>query len=172
MNGLFVFYLSTCDAIELIILSRLNIFICSIELPITLPRSMFERELDFYGINSTEGITDRESLFKIMDSLVAPVVEADKKLKAVKMERDMFLLALECNNQFCQSRPNAPGAGSASVTINKGHNLYKEWGYVQGDDRRVFDECLERYFGLEVAAGHTCNRDPSQFGSFQVCPKK
>ena len=48
----------------------------SIELPITVSRSAFNRELDYYGI-------DQGSFAKTMDSLVAPVIEAQKKWSKV-----------------------------------------------------------------------------------------
>ncbi|KAL9184500.1 hypothetical protein ACHAXT_012470 [Thalassiosira profunda] len=78
----------------------------SIELPITVPRAMFDREIDYYGINSPdEGkIVSRDSLAKMMDSLQAPVDEAEKRLKPVQGRRDDFLLASECFRQYCERR--------------------------------------------------------------------
>ena len=50
----------------------LSTLICSIELPITLPRSssMFDRELDYYEIASTHGIAEHESLAKTSLSFI------------------------------------------------------------------------------------------------------
>ena len=76
-------------------------FNVSIDLPITIPRSMFDRELDYYGITLLRGIAAQESLPQIMDSFTVTLAEAQKK-------HDAFLLAYECYNRFCQHRLEEP----------------------------------------------------------------
>ena len=70
-------------------------FYDSIELPISIPRSMFDRELDYLGITSSKDriITDQMYIARTLQSFAKP-------LELAKREHEMFLLALECNYQF------------------------------------------------------------------------
>ena len=52
----------------------------SIELPVTIPRSMFDRELDYYGVPVTDGVVDEGVATK-------------------KNEHGLLLLAEECSMQ-------------------------------------------------------------------------
>ena len=122
---------------------------------------MFDRELDYYGITSAEGITDQESLAKTMDSFILPFDQA-------KTKHNMFFLAVECYYQFGQGRLNYPNGDSVGVTIGKDHKLYNR-AYVEGEERKLFDEYLERYFGLMVSSGTPPRRDGY---TFNVCTKK
>ncbi|KAL7525605.1 hypothetical protein ACHAXR_001076 [Thalassiosira sp. AJA248-18] len=138
----------------------------SIELPTTLPRSMFDRELDYYGIPAAQGISDQESIAKTMESLVTKFNEA-------QMNRDMFLLALECNNQFWNHNCCRMSTGSVKVAIPRGHPLRSGTRVVTNDpsneERKLFDQYLERYFGLMVAADQTVYRNGDEFS---VCDSK
>ncbi|KAL7531970.1 hypothetical protein ACHAXR_004344 [Thalassiosira sp. AJA248-18] len=133
----------------------------SIELPTTLPRSMFDRELDYYGIASAQGIEDQESVGKTAKSLIATFVDA-------QMKRDMFLLALECNHQFLNYKCRYPSAVSANVVIPQGHNT-RSTRDVANEERKLFDQYLERYFALMVAADKSVYRNGV---AFAVCESK
>ncbi|KAL9181596.1 hypothetical protein ACHAXT_010401 [Thalassiosira profunda] len=121
--------------------------LANIELPITLPRSMFDRELDYYGIPSTEGITNQESL-----------TEAIGSFAHMKSKHDMFHLALECYYQFGQALIDNPRAKSVSVSIEKDHKLYTgRW--VDDEEKKMFDGYLGGYFGLaRTVPGSTIGR--------------
>mmetsp|Transcript_4215 Transcript_4215/g.7839 ORF Transcript_4215/g.7839 Transcript_4215/m.7839 type:complete len:125 (+) Transcript_4215:389-763(+) len=107
---------------------------------------MFERELDYYGITPVGGISDRESIPKMMDSLTASLAEAKKK-------HDMFALALEFYYQFCRHRLNFPSAeGAYDVALHKDHKLFASVGFLNGEKRKLFDNYFEQYFGLMVPA--------------------
>jgi len=91
----------------------------SIEIPTTIPRSMFDRELDYYGITSAENlITVEDSVLTTLKSFT----RAEKEFMKTKREHEMCLLALECYNQFCQSC-NALG-DSNCIQIPQGHKLF------------------------------------------------
>jgi hypothetical protein len=134
----------------------------SIELPITIPRSMFDRELDYYGITLAEDrISDQESLARTLKSLVEPVAKA-------KREHELFLLALECYYKFCHS--DHAFTDGASVNIHRAdHRLFNGKKSVDLEERKLFDKYLERYFGLEVHPSYNVNKDGA---SFNVCMKK
>ncbi len=108
----------------------------SLELPINIPRSMFDRELDYYGITSAKGlITDPGSLGA-----------TTKSFAKAKSESEMFLLAVECYNQVCQS--GNPFATQYIVRIFKDHKL--SGGPLAPEEKKMFDKYLDRYFGLTV----------------------
>mmetsp|Transcript_22500 Transcript_22500/g.46973 ORF Transcript_22500/g.46973 Transcript_22500/m.46973 type:complete len:195 (-) Transcript_22500:50-634(-) len=129
----------------------------SIELPVTLPRSMFDRELDYYGIASAaEDITNQKSLAKAIESF-----------SETKMKSDMFFLALECNSQFGQGKYCDPTTHSVHVNIPSAHELYNGRP-LSREERKSFDGYLEGYFGLIVANQIPPNRGGT---SFYVRPK-
>ena len=107
----------------------------SIELPITVPRSMFERELDYYGIPTVE------------TSIAGPrsLPELAKSFSKMKLEHDMFFLAAECFHQFWRDGLKHSPQDRAEVTISKDHALHG--GTV---DTKMFYTYLERHFGLVV----------------------
>ncbi len=86
----------------------------SIELPVTIPRFMFDYEIDYNGIASDKGITDQESLAKTIDSFTLP-------FNQTKMKHDMFFLALACYDEFGQWKVKYPDADYASIIISNQH---------------------------------------------------
>lgn len=80
----------------------------------------FERELDYYLITAnTDCITATERIIDKSIALASRVDKAKRDFEAAKSEHEIFLIALECCNQFCQ------GSGGI-VTIPTEHKLYKE----------------------------------------------
>ena len=94
----------------------------SITLPNTVPKDMFLRELDFYGINTAEGtvktycegwadrVTKRHKSIKKM--------ERDKK--ELMLENDIECLAHYCANQLLNGMINLSGiSGSGSICLSR-----------------------------------------------------
>ena len=134
-------------------------FYDSIELPIFIPRSMFDRELDYFGITSSKDcITDQMYIARTLQSF-------EKPLALAKREHEMFLLALECNYQFCRS--DTASQGHAYVSIPKDHNLFNGKA-LDSNERKLFDNYLDRYFGLKVDLKLAIYRSGNKF---QVCMK-
>ena len=105
---------------------------------------MFERELDYYVITAnTDCITATERIIDKSIALASRFDKAKRDFEAAKSEHEIFLLALECCNQFCQ--------GSRSVTIPIHHKLYKE-GYciLNNFEEKLFSEFLGQYFDLSI----------------------
>ena len=126
----------------------------SIDLPVTIAKSMFDRELGFYGINFQEGAINEESLTQVSNTF-----------HLFKSKHDMFLLALEAYYQYCTKKI----ATSPSVYVDishQSHKLFKTGSLVE-EEKALFDEYLEQYFGLKTPDGST----PSRCGSFTVYPK-
>ena len=133
------------------------VFRGSIKLPINIPRSMFDREIDYYGITSSKGlITDPGSLAATMKSFAKG-----------RHEHQMFCLAVECYYQTCKCT-NA-FASSYSVLIPKDHELFGK--VILPEEKKLFGKFLDMYFGLEyLDSGSSMVR--SDGGTFLVYPKK
>ena len=117
--------------------------IVSIELPVTIPRSMFERELDYYGLAAGGGIDDHETLTKAAKSFGAPYQKA-------KANHDMFLLALECYYQFTKHILEHPESAEAKVVIDSSHKLHnKTVSRLSGEDKKLLNGFLGKHFGLK-----------------------
>ena len=125
----------------------------SIDLPATISKSMFDRELGFYGINFEEGAINEESLTQVTNTF-----------HLYKSKHDMFLLALEAYYQY--STKKVTTSSSVIVNIPSNHKLYKGVCLVD-EEKELFNEYLEKYFGLKTLDATT----PARCGAFSVCPK-
>ena len=122
---------------------------------------MFERELDYYVITAnTDCITATERIIDKSKALASRVDKAQRDFEAAKSEHEMFLLALECCNQFCQ--------GSGSVAIPAGHKLYNKGG-LNNFEEKLVSEFLDQYFDLIIESKKGINR---WGGCFYVSKKK
>lgn len=102
---------------------------------------MFERELDYYVITAnTDCITATERIIDKSIALASRVDKAKRDFEAANSEHEIFLLALECCNQFCQS--------DGKVTIPKGHKLYNKCSL--NTSKKLFSEFLGQYFDLII----------------------
>ncbi|KAL7529259.1 hypothetical protein ACHAXR_004829 [Thalassiosira sp. AJA248-18] len=135
----------------------------SIDLPGKVPKSMFDRELDFYGINSVEGTVNQESLIQVIDSF-----------HHAKTKHDMFFLAFEAHYQHGQKKEST--SKYVRVDIGKDHKLYNN-KCLSADEQKLFKRYLGTYFGLQVARqGHGYHaggltsyaKSPSAQGGFIV----
>ena len=139
----------------------------SIEIPTTIPRSMFNRELDYYGITSAE------YLITVEDSVVTTLksfTKVEKEFVKTKMEHEMCLLALECYNQFYQSC-NALG-DTIAIFIPQSHKLFlKQRLFLDFEEKKLLDYYLGRH-GLMVDGRRKNNNVCRGGGSFFVCTKR
>ena len=121
---------------------------------------MFDRELDYFGITSSKDriITDQMYIARTLQSFAKP-------LELAKREHEMFLLALECNYQFCRS--DTASQGHAYVSIPKDHNLFNG-KKLDSNERKLLYNYLDRYFGLKVDLKLAIYRSGNKF---QVCMK-
>ena len=116
--------------------------ICSIELPITVPRSMFDRELDYYGIAATHGIAEQESLAKTSQSFI-------ELLDQAKIKHHAFFLALEFYYQFSRYKVEST-LEHCRIRVDEGDRLYNFAIESRKNKYVVLDDCLAKYFGLEI----------------------
>lgn len=114
---------------------------------------MFDRELDYYGITSTTGITDQGSLVKTVASFTGPYRQA-------KSKHDVFSLALEGHYQYSRCQFEHGSADSVTVNIDAGKDrrLYDIVQNMSSEEWKLLDEYLERYFGLKFRP-HSATKD-------------
>ena len=108
----------------------------SIELPHTIPKSSFERDLDFYGLGSKEGEIRENSIPTVLASL-----------KDAKTKHDMFLLAIEAHRQYAFH-------GSWPITV-KSNDFKEKLGStcsasLTEEEKAAVEDYLDVYFGLKV----------------------
>ena len=104
----------------------------SIELPPSVPQSMFERELDYYGISITPSSVSKLSLGELTQHLTEH-----------KRKWELFLFAVECHYRFSQ--------GEARFQIQKEHKLYDSCrALVLKKDFKIVNSFLGEYYGLTV----------------------
>ena len=107
----------------------------SIELPATIPRSMFERELDYYGIISAK------------DSITKSLTLAELSEK-YEREGKIFTLAFECFAQFHR--------GNTFFFIEQDHELYDVFGWNRALTSQQFaklNSFLGDHYGLKAEMG-------------------
>ena len=127
---------------------------------------MFDRELDYYGITPNDDIVTQMSLGKW-----GHLSKVSKSLKAsldkAQMKHDMFSLALHCSSVVGQRVLNFPNNDNFDVSVNQGHNLYNRRD-LDDEEKTMFEEHLDRYFGLKIVGSDQPNR---RGVSFKVGPK-
>eukprot|EP00956_Cyclotella_meneghiniana_P011775 scaffold16542_cov74-Cyclotella_meneghiniana.AAC.2 len=118
----------------------------SIELPESIPESMFKRELDYYGIIANDGSVvqwKKKTLGEIM---------TDVKCQVAKAEENEHILALAVE---CLSRYNEKSVQGRQVSFFLRDSCGWEYWAKKGmnsDSKSVktLSEYLEQYFGLRV----------------------
>jgi hypothetical protein len=84
-----------------------------------------------------------------------------KREHDTKREHDMFLLALECYNQFCLSK-------FIGIENHKSHKLYRKDQSLDSEGRELLKNIHKNDLGLVV---HPKDRD-SREGVFKACMKE
>ena len=128
---------------------------------------MFDRELDYYGIASTEGVTDKKSIVKIFDSFSMEFMHASMVFSQAQTKHGMFHLAHECHYQVIQTKFKHSIGKGAGVRIAERHKLFTGKLYVKQElseeESQLFVTYLEMYFGLMVV-GDRIEGNPSGDG--------
>ena len=109
----------------------------SIELPPSVPKSMFQRELDYYQLDNL-GSIKQESSVELMKELKMYVEKAE-------LHHDMLLIAVNCYHQYMM--------GKKEVRIKDNPELkHNPFHYHFGDAMRALNYYLGRFHGLKAFA--------------------
>ena len=121
----------------------------SIELPVTVPQAMFQRELDYYAVSAADGSVTQEKK-KTVGELMDEMAQHKKYY-------DLINLAVVCFNRFHQFK------STDSQQVKVGFNLTKEDGHLfdkfggsplSSESKRLLDKYSD-HFGLIVDVDHT-----------------
>jgi len=110
----------------------------SIELPTHVPKSMFQRELDFYQLKSNGNIKQETS--------IETLKELKQCIEQAELHHDMILIATTCYHQFMM------GKKEARVTYDNVELKHSPFHYHFGDAMRVLNHYLGRFHGLKAHA--------------------
>jgi hypothetical protein len=112
----------------------------SIELPQSIPKTMLQRELDYYGIAVADGTVKSMSFIECVQTNNA-------KFEHHKLVKDMLALAAKCNIKLLQQ----VDTGMESVTFDvrkEERGLYNS--YWQQNGKKMLKKYLDEYFGLNM----------------------
>ncbi|KAL7478521.1 LOW QUALITY PROTEIN: hypothetical protein ACHAW6_004284 [Cyclotella cf. meneghiniana] len=119
----------------------------SIELPPAIPQTMFKRELDYYGIPANDTSIKDISIAEVIRKFNEEFNIQTKQFNRQKMIHDVFSLAVQCHNRFCQDN-----RGEYSVNFSilaTGVECFKSYGMRQ-EEAEMLDKYLKEYFGLSA----------------------
>lgn len=138
----------------------LTIFVFSIELPSNIPRSMFERELDHYGIKDSlvDSVNDQVHFPRVVSDASQKLEQTKQKFEQAKLHYDMLLLAQLCHHKFYHSKAvdNGKDVMIAIRKIKDGKEMYEAMEKAQSgtsEAGKAFRAHLKDYFGLVVVGG-------------------
>lgn len=125
---------------------------------------MFDRELDFYGISSTQGIAEQESLAKTCQSFTELFDRSRNKHHA-------FFLALEFHYQFNRYKVESTSE-LYQIRVNEGDWRYNFTMECRKNKYLVLDDYLMKYFGLSIHETKENSKSPPSRIEFVICVKK
>ena len=135
----------------------------SIELPESIPKAMFNRELDYYGIPENHG-----SVVQWKKNTLAEKIK-DVKCQFVEAEKNKHILAIavECFNRFNEESKEGREVSFYLERLNLGDDCREFWKLNRNDKKalKTLADNLE-YFGLCVSIGKNVNMVSS------ICLKK
>jgi len=112
----------------------------SIELPNSIPISIFERELDFYGIT----IHDESSIQQ--STSVVTMQRIKQEIANAELHHDMLLIATSCHTKYMSGRTTTH---IRSGDIDLKHNPYF---YDKTEMMEVLNDYLGQFYGLQASA--------------------
>lgn len=119
----------------------------SIELPPAIPQTMFKRELDYYGIPANDTSIKDISIAEVIRKFNEEFNIQTKQFNRQKLIHDVFSLAVQCHNRFCQDN-----CGEYSVNFSilpTGVECFKSYG-TRKEEADMLDKYLKEYFGLSA----------------------
>ncbi|KAL7528208.1 hypothetical protein ACHAXR_002324 [Thalassiosira sp. AJA248-18] len=110
----------------------------SIELPNNLPTSMFERELDFYGISIQDTCIQQSTSVGTMKLIKQNICDAE-------LHHDMLLIAATCNCQFMAGRQ------TVHIRNREIHLKHNPYFYDEKTAMNTLNCYLKQFYGLKAA---------------------
>ena len=154
---------------------KISFIIHSIELPHNIPKSSFQRDLDFYGLVPKEGeITERCFADEIAYSRQERDV-AKNHLNDAQSKYEMHVFAAEVYHQYILKKRKDEEVVEISVRLIRRDNeeIDKDRsGYLSETEEAIFLNSLDKYFGLRMETEKSDTRpNLKQHGYFYVTRK-
>ena len=148
------------------VVSSLHHRIHSIELPHTIRRSSFERDLDFYGLVPTEGAIKDIFFADLAASLRRDRDNAKSDLNEAQSKYEMCFFAAEVNHQYImnkeriKSKEIVPVSGSKIRASGAIEYIGKDRSSsLSQTEKDTFVHFLDVYFGLRMATPSECRKE-------------
>ncbi len=127
----------------------------SIELPPTIPKSSFERDLDFYGLVLEEGHIKYNS---VVDMLVSLRGDCD----SAKSKHDIFLFAISVNHQYTFNKKSSEAQESVQIRVDELDSSISRRDLSEVE-KKLFLTYLDEYFGLKMCLDYKAHNGFSFF---------
>jgi hypothetical protein len=126
----------------------------SIDLPHSIPKTMFQRELDYYGIAAEDGTVKPMSFLEFAKTNEEQLKSSKETYDHHVLVRDMLALANKCHTKLLD------GMGQEMVDFNfqsEVPELYKS--YCRPNGNELLEKYLDEFFGLTALMyGNRLNR--------------
>lgn len=122
----------------------------SIDLPVSIPKTMFQRELDYYGINSRDSNIKTMSLYELTKTNNEELKLKQKEIDHHKLVSDMLAFAAECQCKLFRSRSDGIIPESVDYFFNQHDVLYGLRGKEFIEAKNMLRKYLNDYYGLTV----------------------
>ena len=124
----------------------------------TIPKSMFERELDYYGVSAERDSITAETVLTFAESLTSECRHTKEKHEAAIEKRYAFLLAMESHRQFLLAENGI--RSKDYIQIEGNDDLHKKDHIFSSRGRELVVKYLGEFFGLEIdPSTHSCDED-------------
>jgi len=110
----------------------------SIELPSCIPKSMFERELDYYGVSFEEKIIEHSSSLGTMKFI-------KQRIRNAELHHDMLLIAANCYHQYMAGCTTTHVRNDGEINLKHNPHYYKE-----NTAMSILNGYLEQFYGLRA----------------------
>eukprot|EP00956_Cyclotella_meneghiniana_P011980 scaffold16929_cov44-Cyclotella_meneghiniana.AAC.3 len=131
----------------------------SIDLPASIPKSMFQRELDYYGITSKDADVRAMSLYEFTKNNNEELKRKQKEIAHNKLVSDMLAFASECQCKLFRSKKdNGIIPESVDYLFQRNDVLYRLYGEEFIEAKNMLRKYLNEYYGLSVKLIETVKR--------------
>eukprot|EP00985_Skeletonema_marinoi_P019529 scaffold11238_cov150-Skeletonema_marinoi.AAC.3 len=132
----------------------------SIELPRNVPKSSFERDLDFYGLLPKEGEIKEKSLADMAAALRQDRDSAKSNFVSAQSKYEMFVFATEVQHQYIMKNQISEKEVPVQILVNKirenGDFGKDRCDYLNETEDDLFMSYLGDLFGLRMATESEC----------------
>jgi hypothetical protein len=114
----------------------------SIDLPHYIPKTMFQRELDYYGIAAEDGTVKPMSFIEFSKTNEEELKLSREKCEHHELIRDMLALAVKCHIKHLE------GMGQETVGFDSLREVPELYRSYHRNGSELLEKYLDEFFGL------------------------